>query len=234
VVPLNQPQTFDFKIDLNIDISDNLPNSFKGKQGWYSGKVVATFGQGANAYYDILRDSTTILGRIMQNIELPTGWKDLDPKHSGSAIRKIESTNPGQSIISYDISSPAKAFLNEKNFWFLTLPKSNEGFDAWQLTALPDGRTNPVQLPSALNESYTFTISLPKNYKVVGLPNNLALSNNTGSVQIEIRQEKKKVIVIRSLSITKSMIPVEEYKQFQELINTWRAETNKPFIYKVE
>lgn len=223
VVPLSQPQSFDYKIDLVL----NKPES-------YQGRVTATFSQGANAYYDILRDSTGIIGRILQNIQLPTGWKDLDPKESGYSSRKVEISNPGQSIISYDIFSPAKAFLNEKNFWFLTLPKSNEGFDAWQLTALPDGRTTPVQLPSVLNESYTYSITLPKKYKVVGMPTNIKMSNNTGSVNIEIRQEKKKVIVIRSLNITKSMIPVEEYKQFQELINLWRAETNKPFIYKVE
>jgi hypothetical protein len=196
--------------------------------------VVATFAQGANAYYDILRDSTTIIGRIMQNTELPTGWKDLDPKQSGSAVRKIESLNPGQSIISYDISSPAKVFLNENNYWFLTLPRSAEAFDSWQLTALPDGRTKPVQLPSLLDESYTYTIVLPKNYQVVGLPQNINLTNGIGSVKIEIRKEKKKIIVVRSLKLSKSIIAVEEYRDLQDLISLWRAESNKPFIYKIE
>ena len=212
VVPLGQPQVYDYKIDLVLDNPDS-----------YRGKVIATFRQGANAYYDILKDSTGIISRILQNVQLP---KD--------GAKKVELTNPTQSIFSYDITSPAKVFLNEKNFWFLTLPKSNEAFDAWQLTALPDGRTTPLQLASALNETYTYNITLPKKYKAVELPTNLKMSNNTGSVNIEIRQEKKKIVVIRTLSITKSMIPVEEYKQFQELINMWRAETNKPFIYKIE
>jgi hypothetical protein len=212
VVPLNQPQTFDYKVEMVI----KSPEA-------YQAKVIASFGQGANPYYDILRDSTTIINRILQNVQLP---KD--------GAKKIDLSDPAQSSFSFDITSPAKAFLNEKNFWFLTLPKSNEGFDSWQLTALPDGRTVPLQLASALNESYTYTISLPKNYQVVGLPTNLKITNNTGSVNIEIRQQKKKIIVTRALSISKSMIPVEEYKQFQELINIWRTESNKPFIYKIE
>lgn len=211
VVPVSQPQTFDYKINMLLAKPDS-----------YLGNVIATFGQGANAYYDILKDSTGIIGRILQNVQLP---KD--------GVKKVNQTNPTQSIFSYDIASPAKAFLNEKNFWFLTLPKSNEGFDSWQLTALPDGRTKPVQLPSALNESYTYTITLPKKYQVVGLPTSIKLSNNTGTINIEIRQQKKKIIVTRALSITKSLIAVEDYKQFQELINMWRAETNKPFIYKI-
>jgi len=212
VVPLSQPQSYDYKIEMVI----TKPESYRGK-------VIATFNQGANAYYDILRDSTDIIGRILQNVVLP---KD--------GTKKVGLINPTQSMLSYDIASPARAFLNEKNYWFLTLPKGNEGFDSWQLTALPDERTTSLQLPSTLSETYTYTITLPKNYQVVGLPTNLKISNNTGSVNIEIRQEKKKVIVTRSLIITKSMIPVEEYKQFQELINMWRAETNKPFIYKIE
>ena len=233
VVPLAPPQTYDYKISMGIDIPENILSSQKSKSGRYSGNVIATFGQGANAYFDILRDSTSIISRILQNVQLPTGWKDLKYKESGASSREINSTNSSQSIISYDILSPAKVFLNEKNFWFLTLPKSNEGFDAWQLTALPDGRTKPLQLPSAINESYTYSISLPKNYQAVGLPTNLKMANSIGSVTIEIKMEKKKIIVTRALSISKSLIGVDDYKQFQELINMWRAETSKPFIYKI-
>jgi hypothetical protein len=217
VVPLNQPQTFSYDFDLVLDKPDH-----------YSGIVKVSYNQGANPYFDLLKDSTSQFGKILQNIQITKDGQ-----------LNVESITPLQSNIEFDLTSSTKAFLNEKNYWFLTLPKGNEGFDSWQLTALPDGRTTAIQLPAAINENYTFSLTLPKGFKLIGLPYNYYIykvnqQNSIGSVVTEIKLIKKKVVVSRSLIIKKSMISPDEYKQLQEIVNVWRTEINKCLVFKAE
>lgn len=90
-------------------------------------------------------------------------------------------------------------------------------------SALPLQRTTPL-VASACDLRSDITYTLPKGIKMVGgeVSQNLDFPG-IGSLQISVEQSGKKINVVRNLKIDHSIIKVEEYARFRQLLATWQT-----------
>lgn len=110
----------------------------------------------------------------------------------------------------------------EDGFYGLRCLTPLPGEPAVQAKALALTRTTPLVGTSCdLRSNVTYT--LPKGFKLVGGTVSQKLSYpGVGSLEISIKQSGKKLLVRRSLIIEKSVIPVEDYAHYRQLLATWQ------------
>lgn len=90
-------------------------------------------------------------------------------------------------------------------------------------SALPLQRTTPL-VASACDLRSNLTYTLPKGIKMVGGEVNQSLDfPGIGSLTVTVEQSGKKINVVRNLKIDHSIIKVEEYARFRQLLATWQT-----------
>ncbi len=121
--------------------------------------------------------------------------------------------------------------LNEvegSNYSILTLADT-EGVDAWHLPALNTERREMCEIPSPIEESATFTISLD-GAKCKSTDKTLNIENKAGKVNISIANEDGKVTISRTISLPKSIYTAEEYADLHALLLAWKSKANREII----
>ena len=87
---------------------------------------------------------------------------------------------------------------------------------------LPLVRTTPLQT-SACDIKSDITFLIPKGVKLVGGNIKRELSfDGVGSVKIVVKQSGNKLRIIQNMKVEKSLIPVEDYAKYRQLLATWR------------
>ncbi len=96
--------------------------------------------------------------------------------------------------------------------------------DPWvDASQLPLVRTTPLQA-SACDVSNDITFLLPKGVKMVGksIKRKLAF-DGLGSVEFTVKQSGNKLRIVRNLKVEKSLIPVEDYANYRQLMVVWQS-----------
>ncbi len=132
--------------------------------------------------------------------------------------------------------SIAKGFTAEKtgDYLSVTLPYFVQGFAMAHIGEMPIDRVTRLELPFAINETYEFTVKLPKGYVAVTPSRSEKLENKAGSVTILYEANGQEVKVTRKLQVNQAIIPVEIYSDFRALVGIWSDKNLNKIIVKAE
>lgn len=118
--------------------------------------------------------------------------------------------------------------IEQSNYAVLTLTE-DEGVGAWHLPALNSERREMCEIPSAIEQSATFTIALGEATSKT--PNKeLNIENKAGKVNISIANEQGKVVVKRDISLPKSIYTAEEYADLRTLLLAWQNKAYREIL----
>lgn len=241
IISTNPGQTnniaFNIKNDIIIDVeasSIKIPD--------FISEVEATFITNGNFQ---INESGDISGKIkidVNGIKNPY-FNYLDNVENAKEV--AASLFPVNSIIDFNVvkfdnkQSEVNARIEDKEIWknqgnyyFIEIPSSNYGLKGEHLRNLLNERKTPLHLSNPVNESYDFTISIPEGFSFVSPNIKKELSNEIGSVIIEISISDRAIHVIKSLKINKQEISPYEYTYFKNLIDLWNKNTYNEIILK--
>ena len=119
--------------------------------------------------------------------------------------------------------------LSQKATFDAVLDTLEDGFYSFPIPMVPvDGfvnastlttvRTTPLQT-SACDVKSDVTFRLPKGLKMVTKPVSTKLSYpGVGSVEVKIKQSGSKLRIVKNFNVEKSLIPVEDYAKYRQLM----------------
>ena len=93
-------------------------------------------------------------------------------------------------------------------------------------------RTEPLEIPFPVNESYDLFITIPDGMALVSPPANLNINNEFGSVAVSISVEGQILHIVRKINIQKTDVPVEKYDVFKAMMNSWNSKKNREVVLK--
>lgn len=118
--------------------------------------------------------------------------------------------------------------IEGSDYSILTLSPT-EGIDAWHLPTLNSERKEMCEIPSSIEESATYSISLDGAKSLT--PNKeFSIENKAGKVNISIANEEGKVVVKRTISLPKSIYTAEEYADLHALLLAWQSKANREIL----
>jgi len=144
---------------------------------------------------------------------------------------KIEELSRSTAWISGKIKK-AKFDKVQANYYFLTLPSYSGGVNSWNLNVLPTERSSVLEFPCTVNESYSYSIKLPENLKLVSQAVDAKEENKLGKAEIKISFENGVVLVERKLQLTKNKIDVADYEMFRKIMVLWNVNKYKELVFK--
>jgi hypothetical protein len=100
------------------------------------------------------------------------------------------------------------------------------------MTELLSKRTEPLEIPFAVNESYDMFIAIPDGMTLVSAPVKLTMNNEFGSIECAVSVEGNQLHVIRKINIIKTYVPVDKYSIFKEMINNWNSKKYREIVFK--
>jgi len=138
---------------------------------------------------------------------------------NGGSWRELTANN--QDDIREDLSIqgkfevPEAGFANEDFLYVSPFIHTNFFENPFQ----QESRNYPVNFPYAFEERSVYQYQMPAGYAVESLPENLnvILPNNDASFQYLIREKNKKISIISTLKVAKTLYPPEEYEALREL-----------------
>ncbi len=151
----------------------------------------------------------------------------------GAKITNIVKGKTDIDLSSFSFKETSSSFAYEKaGHIFLKLPASPIGTDSWHMNELVSMRAEPLEIPFPVNESYDLFITIPDGMVLVSPPVNLIVNNEFGSVAVSLSVEGNQLHIIRKISITQTMVPVEKYDTFKVIINSWNSKKYREVVLK--
>jgi hypothetical protein len=136
-------------------------------------------------------------------------------------------------ISSYGFKVSNGSFSSEKgNHVFVKIPSSPLASDSWHMTELLSNRTEPLEIPFAVNEAYDIFITIPDGMVLVSATGTVNMKNEFGSINCTISVEGNQLHIVRNISIIKTYVPVEKYNGFREMVNTWNSKKYREVVFK--
>jgi len=185
-----------------------------------AGTLNLELGGRLNPWLKMQKDSTytsTFLSTVFGNgkiTEIVKGKTDID-------------------LSSFTCKASAGSFASEKaGHIFFKLPSAPVGADSWHMTELVSSRVEPLEIPFPLNESYDLLIAIPENMSLVTPPESLNINNEFGNISVSISVEGNQLHMVRKISITQTMVPVEKYDIFKAMINAWNSKKYREVVLK--
>jgi len=105
------------------------------------------------------------------------------------------------------------------NLQFVSLEKRTYPFNLWSFSSTP-------------YDKETITVSLPAGKKWVEIPKNISYSCSSISFTMNYEMKQDKLVVTREVKYLKDQIPVEEYKEFKEIMSKIAEADRKQMAYK--
>lgn len=165
----------------------------------------------ANPYFDLFQDSTALPGLISGGLS----GKDINTVKMGNFSEYIAE---GTAMVKKE-----KAFRNQDNFWFFTLPAFRNGLESFQLAVLNESRKSTLELPYPMDEEYVYEITIPKGMKMVNKPVNMRMENELGFLNIAFEQKGDIVKITRKLELKRKVIFDSQYPQFKSMMDEWNV-----------
>jgi hypothetical protein len=114
----------------------------------------------------------------------------------------------------------------EDGFFSLQIPPIPQRLSLPKVNYLSYVRTTPLST-TACDVNVEQTFSIGKGLKLVGGDIiRKASHDGIGRVEVSIRQKGDKIKVVRRIKIEKTLIPVEEYARYRELLTAWYGGTS--------
>jgi hypothetical protein len=146
-----------------------------------------------------------------------------------SASLKKSALNNGNGYQVYTVKNE-KPFRKDTNLYVFRLPQIGSGIDSWGLKTLSEKRESAFEIPAKADEGYQFSLALPSDMKLITPEQRQNISNGAGVFQFEVKTEKGKVVVNRSLKFSKSRFSKEEYPALKALLDGWNSAWNRVLI----
>ena len=209
----NIQENFGNKVVMNGTFS--LNDSLK-----YSGTADVILFEKANPYYKFIQDSSYTKNIISGGL-------------SGKDVKSFDIINTAQvrSNLSYQFDKK-DSLKKLKNYYFLELPVCKNGVESWHMNYLNSGRKTDFEIPSALNEQYSFTITLPEEMELINPIEIIEKNTDFGEVIISNIQNDTAIVVKRMFNITKDRIPVSSYQEFKEMMDLWNEKKYRELVLK--
>jgi hypothetical protein len=77
----------------------------------------------------------------------------------------------------------------------------------------------PMELGTPYHLKGEYRIELPPDMRVMGLPQNVSVKSEFGSLEVEYSADGNTVLTTETLSFTSSRIPAEKYAAFRDFVN---------------
>lgn len=136
-------------------------------------------------------------------------------------------------LSSFRFTISAASYGSEKaGYVFLKFPLIPSGSDSWHMTELLSKRTEPLEIPFAVNESYDYFITVPEGMKMSTAPVSLNINNELGSIDCSVSIEGNRLHVIRKINITKTYVTADKYEMLKMLINNWNNKKYREIVLK--
>jgi hypothetical protein len=134
-------------------------------------------------------------------------------------------------LSSFSFKASSASFATEKAAHvFLTIPVLPTGSESWHMAELVSNRTEPLEIPFPINESYDLSITMPEGMSLISPAATLTMNNEFGSMEFSITAEGNQLHIIRKLVIQKTYVPVEKYDTFKMFINTWNSKKYREVV----
>jgi len=136
-------------------------------------------------------------------------------------------------LSSFSFQASSGSYATEKaGHVFLKLPTVPTGSDSWHMSELISTRTEPLEVPFAINEAYDIFISIPDGMSLVSPAATLTMNNEFGSIEFSITAEGQHLHIIRKINIIKTNVPVEKYNTFKMMMNSWNSKKYREILLK--
>ncbi len=195
----------------NIELTDDLD---------MNGKLSLELGCRLNPWLKLQKDSTyasSLISGAFGNgkvTDIVKGKTDID-------------------LSSFSFKATSGSLATEKaGHVFLKLPSFPNGSDSWHMSELVSSRTEPLEIPFTVNESYDLFLTIPEGMEMVSPAAKLNLDNDFGSIEILISAEGRQLHIIRKINIINPNVPVEKYESFKTMINTWNSKKFREIVLK--
>lgn len=186
-----------------------------------TGKASLELSGRLNPYLKLSQDSSYSLRLI------PSLFESREVEKS--SILRLD---PEKSMLEYSLAS-SDHLREQQGHYFLKIQGLSGGFDGWHMNELVTARTEPLEIPFPLKESYHFSITLPDGFELITAESRLTLSKDFGKIEISISQEGNKLFIDRSLELQKAVIEPAEYESFKTFINTWNNHKYRELVIRI-
>jgi len=184
-----------------------------------TGMIEVMMSEALNPYYTIEIDSAKVKSLL-----------------DGISVKEIESfkvINMAQYRSLADIVfNSAKAPKAMAQYYFYTLPSNKQGTEGWHINYLLPDRSDPFEVPSVINEQYSYEITLPAKTKLINPIELTEMKSDFGEIVLSTSQKDNKITVKRLLIITQQEIPVQQYDQFKQMMDLWNEENFRKLVLK--
>ena len=138
-------------------------------------------------------------------------------------------------LSSFNFQATSGSFASERaGHVFLQLPAVPFGSDSWHMTELVSSRTEPLEIPFPVHESYDLLITVPDGFSLVSRPASIDMNNEFGSINVSISMERNQLHIVRNIDIIQTMVPAVKYETFKAMINTWNSKKYREVVLKKE
>lgn len=188
-----------------------------------------------NFTIDVVENSTGKMKCSISSPSMPAFAIMKDDTKAGSLLKDIKGTADNvrmyeQNVtFQYNVES-LKVNDLKKDYYSFTLPETRFGTNI-NPSYLASKRKNAVKC-NKIEEQYVYSIIIPDDCSYVGKDVSIIEEYPFGKVSIFINVEENTISVNRNLSITSEIIPVNEYKDFRNMIVLWNNDAYKTFIIK--
>lgn len=133
-----------------------------------------------------------------------------------------------------EIKSNKSGIFKKKRIFLSTNILTNKG--DWYNKVLPEKREFPFEAPMGTTDSDTTEITIPKDFVIESLPNDINLKSKFGEYHCIIKKDaiiNNRLLIIRLLVLKKKIFPSEDYYAFREFISTIiKSDGNKIVLRK--
>lgn len=126
----------------------------------------------------------------------------------------------------------ADLLKKDSNFYTLEVPFFSTGVDGWHLSELATQRKTPIELPSAINESYDITIAIPENLKLISGTQDVRIKNKAGSFLYRIKAKGNTILIRKEIEIDEKVVEIENYPALKELMDNWSLWKTNNLIFR--
>jgi hypothetical protein len=146
-----------------------------------------------------------------------------------SASLKKSALNNGNGYQVYTVKSE-KPFRKDTNLYVFKLPLIISGIDSWGLKTMSEKRESAFEIPARADESYQYTISLPADMKLITPEQRQHISNRAGEFLFEVKKDKGRIIINRSMKFSKILFSTEDYTDLKALMDGWNSAWNRVLV----
>ena len=180
-----------------------------------SGFFVGTYTGSSNPYLKVTVSENAINGLL-------SGW---DGKLDSLSYEKLKVVYSGEK------RSPEKI---RGDYCFVTIPEASKGLMSKHLLPLSTDRKTAFDFGHPFKEHYNYTLNVPEGFVLINEKISKNIVTPVGVLSIDIEQKGRAITISKSVEITKSVIPVEEYAGFKSLITEWSLSKYNQLVLRMK